>query len=192
MGQYVMAVQELQNLLTNLVLESLDINPSSMQKQIEEGMHVLAVNSYPFSAEPNLTSGVAPHTDHGLLTILLQSYPGLQIKNSDDTWVNTPFNERALIVLLGDQMEVLSNGIYKSVIHQAISSDHNRISIANVNSFALEEKIRPAPFLVNEERESFYEECSFKDFLDFLSSSDYKQKIRFIDTLKKNVVKGQV
>ncbi|XP_028808770.1 flavanone 3-dioxygenase 3-like [Neltuma alba] len=191
-GRYVMAVQDLQKQLTDLVLESLGINPNSIQKQIEEGMHVVAVNSYPLSSEPNLTSGLAPHTDHGLITILLQSYPGLQIKNSDDKWVKVPFSEGSSLVLLGDQMEVLSNGIYKSVIHQAVSSDQNRISIASINSFALEEKVRPAPLLVNEECESLYEECSFKDFLDFLSSSDHKQKRRFIDTLKKkNLVKGQ-
>ena len=184
------AVQELQKLLTDLVLESLGINPISMQKQIEEGMLVLALNFYPFCSEPNLTSGVAPHTDHGLITILHQSYPGLQIKISEDIWVKVPYLKGAFLVFLGDQMEVLSNGIYKSVIHQAISSDQNRVSIASVNSFALEEKVRPSSLLVNEEPAILYEECSFKDFLEFLSSSG-KQKMRFIDTLKKNVINGQ-
>ncbi|KAI9109320.1 hypothetical protein K1719_019664 [Acacia pycnantha] len=192
LGQYVKAVQELQKTLIDLVLESLGIKPNSLQKQIEEGMNIVFVNSYPFCSEPNLASGLAPHTDHGLVTILLQSYPGLKIKNSDDIWVKVPFLEGAVFVLLGDQMEVLSNGIYKSVIHQAVSSDKNRVSIVSNNSFALEEKVRPAPFLINEERASLYEECSVKDFFDFLSSSDHKQKIRFIDTLKKkNLVKGQ-
>ncbi|KAI9072162.1 hypothetical protein K1719_045876 [Acacia pycnantha] len=192
LGQYVKAVQELQKTLIDLVLESLGIEPNSLQKQIEEGMNIVFVNSYPFCSEPNLASGLAPHTDHGLVTILLQSYPGLQIKNGDDIWVKVPFLEGAVFVLLGDQMEVLSNGIYKSVIHQAVSSDKNRVSIVSNNSFALEEKVRPAPFLINEERASLYEECSVKDFFDFLSSSDHKQKTRFIDTLKKkNLVKGQ-
>ncbi|XP_028808771.1 flavanone 3-dioxygenase 3-like [Neltuma alba] len=191
MREYVVAVQALNQLLMDIVIKSLGLNPSYIQGEIDQGMHVVLVNFYPLCSEPQSLSGLAPHTDHGLLTIALQSHPGLQIKNPNDKWVDVPLIEGALLVLLGDQMEVMSNGIYKSVTHRATISnnaDQNRISIASFCSFALEEKVRPAPMLVDEEHPCLYRESSVKEYFDFVSSNG-TQKIRFIDTLKKNLVK---
>lgn len=199
MGKYAEAVQQLVTQLIKVVLESLGLNPTYLHQQIQEGTQVMAVNFYPppppGSKPPEPAGfGWTAHSDHGLLTVLLQSCQGLRLKDQNDRWVRVPYTEGTLLVLLGDQMEVLSNGEYKSVIHQAITmnddsneDDKKRISIATIYSFALEEKIRPAPMLVNEkECPSCYEESSFRGFLDFISSNNgEKRGIRFIDTLKK-------
>lgn len=103
----------------------------------------MAVNCYPACPEPDLTLGLPPHTDYGMLTIILQNHLGLQTMDRDEKWHSVPLIEGALIVQLGDQMEVLSNGRYKSVLHRAtVNSEIKRISIASLHSLALGKKVR--------------------------------------------------
>ncbi|XP_037495836.1 flavanone 3-dioxygenase 3 [Jatropha curcas] len=186
MGNYATAVQNLQKQLMEAVLESLGLKPNYLQDEIEEGSQVMAINCYPACPEPELTLGMPPHSDYGSLTILLQSCAGLQLMDCNENWFAVPMMEGALMVQTGDQMEVMSNGKYKSVVHQVtVSPEKKRFSIASLHSLALNRKIMPAPELVDEEHPANYREFSFKDFLDFISKNDILQE-RFINTLKKN------
>ncbi|KAG2284981.1 hypothetical protein Bca52824_044585 [Brassica carinata] len=146
----------------------------------------MAVNCYPACPEPEVTLGMPPHSDFGSLTILLQSSQGLQIMDSNKNWVNVPYIEGALIVQLGDQVEVMSNGIYKSVIHRVtVNKDYKRLSFASLHSLPLHKKISPAPELIDVNNAPAYGKFSFNDFLDYISSNDCVHQ-RFIDTLKKS------
>ncbi|PON99732.1 Oxoglutarate/iron-dependent dioxygenase [Trema orientale] len=185
MGNYAKAIHNLQKQLMELILESLGLNPNYLQEEVEDGSQVLAVNCYPACPEPELTLGIPPHSDYSSITILLQSCPGLQLMDRDKNWLSVPAMEGALLVQLGDQMEVLSNGRYKSVIHQAtVNSEKPRFSIASLHSLALDKKIGPAPELVDEEHPLSYKEFSFQDFLDYVSGNDFISRGRFIETLK--------
>ncbi|RAL54000.1 hypothetical protein DM860_004471 [Cuscuta australis] len=186
MGNYAKAVQELQKMLMELIFESLDLQPTYLKEDIEEGSQVMAVNYYPVCPEPELALGLPPHTDYSLLSILLQNQQGLQIMDQDKIWHPVPVIDGALIVQLGDQMEVLSNGMHKSVIHRAtVNSEKYRISIASLHSLALEKKVGPAPPLVDRSNRSSYIEASFSDFLNFIDGNDITAT-SFIDTLKIN------
>lgn len=186
MGTYVKEVQVLQEQLMEAVLESLGLNADYLKKEIEGGSQVAAVNCYPPCPEPELALGMPPHSDFGSLTILLQSCPGLQIMDHNKNWLSVPIVEGALIVQVGDQIEVMSNGKYKSVVHRVtLAKEKNRLSIACLHSLALDKKMGPAPKLVDEQHPKSYKFFSFKEFLDFISSNDFT-KGRFIDTLKIN------
>ncbi|CAM8991079.1 unnamed protein product [Rhodiola kirilowii] len=184
MGRYATALQGLQKKLTSLVFESLGIEPDYLREEADQNSQVLAVNCYPSCPEPEITLGMPPHSDYGTLTILLQSSPGLQIKNKKENWVSVPYIDGSLIVQLGDQMEVMSNGEYKSIVHRVtVSSDQNRFSIASLHSLALEKKIGPVPALVDDNHPVNYQEFSFNDFLNFIERNEITEG-RFIDTLK--------
>ncbi|XP_059313024.1 flavanone 3-dioxygenase 3-like [Lycium ferocissimum] len=186
MGNYTMAAQKLQEKLMEVIFESLGLNQNYLHEDVVEGSQVMAVNCYPACPEPDLTLGLPPHTDYGMLTIILQNHQGLQIMDRDEKWHSVPLTEGALIVQLGDQMEVLSNGRYKSVLHRAtVNSERKRISIASLHSLALGKKVRPASELVNEQHILSYKEGSFSDFLDFISGEDIVEA-KYIDKLKIN------
>uniref|UniRef100_A0A0D3BPY0 Fe2OG dioxygenase domain-containing protein n=1 Tax=Brassica oleracea var. oleracea TaxID=109376 RepID=A0A0D3BPY0_BRAOL len=134
-GKYAEATHLLNKQLLEAISESLGLEKNYLQEQNEEGSQVIAVNCYPSCPEPEVTLGMPPHSDFGSLTILLQSSEGLQIMDSNKNWVCVPYIEGALIVQLGDQVEVMSNGIYKSVIHRVTVNKHVKmLSFASLHS----------------------------------------------------------
>lgn len=185
MGKYTKALHTLQEELMGAIMESLGLNPKYLHGEIKEGSQVVTVNCYPACPQPQLALGMPPHSDYGSLTILLQSCAGLQLMDNNKNWFPAPVIKGALIVQLGDQLEVLSNGQYKSVIHRVtVSSEKKRFSIASLHSLALNKKIRPAKELVDEQHPESYKGFSFREFLDYISGTDILQG-RFLDTLKR-------
>ncbi|CAH1448172.1 unnamed protein product [Lactuca virosa] len=184
MGSYAKAVKILQKQLMEVVLESIGLNANYLHDDIEEGSQVMAVNCYPSCPEPDLALGMPPHTDYGTLTILNQSHQGLEIMDQDNVWHSVPFLQGALIVQLGDQFEIMSNGRYKSIPHRAtLSLETKRMSIASIHSMKIEKKVGPATDLVDEQHPIAYKEGSFGEFLDHISSKSLSE-CKYIDTLK--------
>jgi isopenicillin N synthase-like dioxygenase len=63
--------------------------------------------------------GVGEHTDYGLLTILKQDDSnGLEVKTRSNEWVPAPYVEGSFVVNLGDILERLTQGLYRSTPHR--------------------------------------------------------------------------
>lgn len=73
--------------------------------------------------------GVGEHTDYGLITILKQDDSGgLQVK-SNSCWIEAPPIPDSLICNIGDMLERLTRGIYRSTPHRVLNrSSRDRIS----------------------------------------------------------------
>ncbi|KAJ8772446.1 hypothetical protein K2173_027623 [Erythroxylum novogranatense] len=187
MGSYCTEVMKLAGLLMGAITESLGLGPTYLSNKMEEGTQVIALNCYPPCPNPEIALGLPPHSDYSCLTIMLQSFPGLEIVagSEDGKWRLVPRLHGALQVHVGDHIEVLSNGLYKSVIHRArLNSERTRISIASLHSLGMDEKMATAEELVDDEHPKGYKESSFRDFLDFLSKNDIAEGKTFINTLK--------
>lgn len=62
--------------------------------------------------------GVREHTDYGLLTILAQDgTPGLEVRGPDG-WIAVPPDTDVLVVNLGDMLERMTKGLYRSTPHR--------------------------------------------------------------------------
>ncbi|KAL4196557.1 hypothetical protein AMTRI_Chr04g246730 [Amborella trichopoda] len=74
----------------------------------EEMSLEMKINLYPPCPQPELALGVEAHTDMSALTILLPNQvPGLQVIK-DGSWVSVDYVPDALVVHVGDQIEVNS------------------------------------------------------------------------------------
>nr|AFN53719.1 putative Fe(II) oxygenase superfamily protein [Linum usitatissimum] len=132
--EYSAALKSLAMKILNLMAEALGMDRTDMNVLFgEEGWQQFRMNYYPPCPQPELVMGLNSHSDAVGLTILLQvtsDTPGLQVKN-DGYWVPVTPLPDALIVNVGDILEIVSNGVYKSVEHRAtVNSKKERISVA--------------------------------------------------------------
>jgi isopenicillin N synthase-like dioxygenase len=75
--------------------------------------------------------GCGAHTDWGAITVLAQDATGsLQVQGPDGTWVDVEPHPGALVINLGDLIEVWTNGRYRSTMHRVLGGDRDRYSIA--------------------------------------------------------------
>jgi len=67
--------------------------------------------------------GVGEHTDYGVLTILKQdNLGGLQVKNRDPQWIPAPPIENSFVINIGDMLEKMTKGLYRSTPHRVKNS----------------------------------------------------------------------
>ncbi|KAI8975551.1 hypothetical protein BDF20DRAFT_614679 [Mycotypha africana] len=59
------------------------------------------------------------HSDYGSITLLFQKdVPGLEVQASREKWISAPLIDNAIIVNVGDQMELWTHGLFKSTKHR--------------------------------------------------------------------------
>ncbi|XP_072957857.1 flavanone 3-dioxygenase 3 [Typha angustifolia] len=185
MGKYAVDVRRVAQQLLHAIFESLGLGQTHLRGKLDEGLQLIAVNCYPKNSQSDVMVGLAPHSDYGLITILLQSCDGLQIMDSDGkSWRRVMASYDTLHVHVGDHLEVLSNGRYKSLVHRAVLNSHARISVASIHGFPIDEKVSIPQELVDEQHPRRYRESSFKDFLDYVSTTNMAGGTSFINSLK--------
>lgn len=66
--------------------------------------------------------GVAPHTDYGMITLLLQDpIGGLELKKRDGEWISAPYVPGTLVINIGDLFQRWTNDIYTSNQHRVVN-----------------------------------------------------------------------
>ena len=74
---------------------------------------------YPAVPADDSAWGVAEHTDYGLLTVLAQDgNGGLEVRRADGTWIAVPPDRTAFVCNLGDMLERMTGGLYRSTPHR--------------------------------------------------------------------------
>ncbi|KAK9096173.1 hypothetical protein Sjap_021670 [Stephania japonica] len=140
---------------------------------IEDAFFGTKVSHYPPCPHPELLTGLRAHTDAGGVILLFQDdkVGGLQILK-DGEWIDVQPLENSIVINTGDQIEVLSNGRYKSVWHHVLASrDGNRRSIASFYNPSLNATIAPAPQLIESVTKVANDQHAYPEFVfgDYMS-----------------------
>ncbi|CAL4960627.1 unnamed protein product [Urochloa decumbens] len=146
----------------------------------------LRANYYPRCPQPDLTLGLSAHSDPGVLTVLLadEHVRGLQVRRgaAGDEWVTVQPVRDAFIVNVGDQIQILSNSMYKSVEHRVIvNAKEERISLALFFNPKGDIPIAPAPELLT--APPLYPPMTFDEYRLYIRKKGAKGKAQ-IEALK--------
>ncbi|KAH7296887.1 hypothetical protein KP509_26G043500 [Ceratopteris richardii] len=127
----------------------------------------MAVNYYPPCTESKFSYGLRPHSDLGSITIVMQDeVKGLQIKRRGD-WIDVIPRKDAFVVMIGDQIEILTNGRYRSIEHRVITNKIvPRISVACFYAPTEDDVIEPLQKFVSKGCPVLYKGSKFGDYLN--------------------------
>ncbi|KAL6175162.1 hypothetical protein ACLB2K_051805 [Fragaria x ananassa] len=164
-GEYCTSVRGLVLKLLEAISESLGLQKDYIVKALGKQAQHMALNYYPPCPEPELTYGLPGHTDGNLITILLQDdVPGLQVLRKGK-WVAVNPIPNTFIINICDQMQVISNDRYKSVLHRAVvNCNKERISVPTFYCPSPDALIGPAKELVSHDQPAMYRNFTYAEF----------------------------
>ncbi|GMI83762.1 DMR6-LIKE OXYGENASE 2 [Hibiscus trionum] len=173
--EYSTRVRQVARELIRGISESLGLEENYIEKAVnlENSLQIMIANLYPPCPQPELAMGLPAHSDHGLVTLLIQNeIGGLQVQHNGK-WVNVDPIPNSFLANIGDHVEILGNGKYKSVLHRAVVNNRDvRISIALSNGPALDAAVSPASkFLEDGRNPPTYRAMKYKEYVELQQSN---------------------
>ena len=178
MREYRAELRKLAERVMEAMDENLGLEKGAIQRAFSgDGRHEpffgTKVSHYPPCPRPDLITGLRAHTDAGGVILLFQDdqVGGLEVLK-DGEWTDVQPLAGAIVVNTGDQIEVLSNGRYRSAWHRVLPMrDGNRRSIASFYNPANEATISPA--VASGEA---YPKYVFGDYMDVYAKHKFQAK----------------
>ncbi|MCD7451883.1 aconitate hydratase [Datura stramonium] len=192
MRDFAKRLEKLAEELLDLLCENLGLEKGYLKKAFygSKGPNFgTKVSNYPPCPKPDLIKGLRAHTDAGGIILLFQDdkVSGLQLLK-DGQWIDVPPMRHSIVVNLGDQLEVITNGKYKSVMHRVIAqTDGTRMSLASFYNPGSDAVIYPAPALVEKETEEskqVYPKFVFDDYMKLYAGLKFQAKEPRFEAMK--------
>jgi len=138
----------------------------------------LRLNYYPVAQASAVTGngglGVGQHTDSGALTILLQdNEPGLEVFRNNEWHLVEP-RQDALVINIGDIVQVWSNDTYFAALHRVIASAGKpRFSIPFFLNPGYATNYAPVPTMISASSPARYKTINWGEFRTRRTQGDY-------------------
>uniref|UniRef100_A0A2N9EK32 Fe2OG dioxygenase domain-containing protein n=1 Tax=Fagus sylvatica TaxID=28930 RepID=A0A2N9EK32_FAGSY len=171
--------------ILDAMANSLRMEATDMRAMFDEGHQGMRMNYYPPCPQPELVIGLNPHSDAAGLTILLQvnEMEGLQVRK-DGMWIPVKPLHNAFVVNIGDSLEIVTNGVYRSIEHRAtVNSEKERLSIATFYSPKQDVDMGPAPSLVTPETPALFKRILTSDYFKGYLSRELQGK-SYLDVMR--------
>ncbi|XP_031130719.1 gibberellin 2-beta-dioxygenase 1-like [Ipomoea triloba] len=119
--------------------------------------------------------GFGEHKDPQVISVVRSNNTtGLQIFVGDGTWLSVPPDHHSLFFNIGDCLQAMTNGRFKSVKHRVLANSiEPRLSMIYFGGPALSEKIAPLSCLMEEGEETLYNEFTWSEY----KNSVYKNRL---------------
>ncbi|KAL9255059.1 Oxoglutarate-dependent flavonoid 7-O-demethylase 1-like protein [Drosera capensis] len=169
---YSEGVKKLATQILDVAATALKLDKEYLKDLFDDGKQALRMNYYPPCPEADKVIGLSPHSDAVGLTILLQlnETEGLQIRK-DGLWFPVKPLPGAFVVNVGDILEMITNGTYRSIEHRAmINPSKERLSVAAFHSPRLDADIGPAQSLITPGTPARFKRIIMADFFKGLFS----------------------
>ncbi|XVF71838.1 hypothetical protein PTKIN_Ptkin12aG0071600 [Pterospermum kingtungense] len=193
MKEFAVKLEELAGELLDLLCENLGLEKGYLKKAFYGARGPTfgtKVSNYPPCPTPDKIKGLRAHTDAGGIILLFQDpkVGGLQLLK-DGEWIDVPPMRHSIVVNLGDQLEVITNGKYKSVEHRVVAqTDGARMSIASFYNPGSDAVIYPAQALLDkdvvEEKKKVYPKFVFEDYMKLYAGLKFQAKEPRFEAMK--------
>ena len=165
--QYIQEVTNVGHLVMKGISLSLGLEENYFfTKYNQDPLILFRIFHYPPQMKTVTQWGVGEHTDYGLLTILKQDTTGgLQVK-SNDGWIEAPPVENTFICNIGDMLDRMTGGLYRSTPHRVINtSGKDRYSFPLFFDPGFDTIIERIPTAtINETKSQRWDNASVHDF----------------------------
>ncbi|XP_057764026.1 gibberellin 2-beta-dioxygenase-like [Salvia miltiorrhiza] len=182
-SEYVSAVREMACSVLEMIAEELEMEAREALSRLisdERSDSCFRVNHYPACPELQALSGrsligFGEHTDPQIISVLRSNNAsGLQICDADATWLSVPPDHTTFFFIVGDSLQVMTNGRFRSVKHRVLAdSRKSRVSMIYFGGPPLTEKITPLAGVMEEGEESLYKEFTWCEY----KKSAYKTRL---------------
>ncbi|XVF18336.1 hypothetical protein REPUB_Repub11eG0012800 [Reevesia pubescens] len=176
LNNYMSAVKKMACEILEMIADGLKIQPKNVLSKMlmdEQSDSVFRLNHYPpcpdvQSLNGNNNSnkiGFGEHTDPQIISVLRSNNTsGLQISLRDGSWLSVPPDQYSFFINVGDSLQVMTNGRFKSVKHRVLANSvKSRLSMIYFGGPPLSEKIAPLPSLMRGEQ-SLYKEFTWFEY----------------------------
>ncbi|KAJ0251017.1 2-oxoglutarate [Hirschfeldia incana] len=184
--KYSAGLKSIAKILFAKMAVALKINPEEMEKLFDDDLgQIMRMNYYPPCPEPDQVIGLTPHSDSTGVTILLQvnEVEGLQIKKNGK-WVSVKPLPNAFVVNVGDMIEIVTNGMYRSIEHRGVvNSEKERISIGAFHNMGTGKEVGPLRSLVERHKASFFRSMTTDEYFKGLFSRELGGKA-YLDVMR--------
>ncbi|KAE9594591.1 hypothetical protein Lal_00037392 [Lupinus albus] len=171
---YLGAVKRMCNEVLELMADGLGVKQRNVFSRLlkdEKSDSCFRLNHYPPCPEVQTLNignlvGFGEHTDPQIISVLRSnSTSGLQICLRDGSWVSVPPDHTSFFINVGDTLQVMTNGKFKSVKHRVLAdTTKSRLSMIYFGGPPLSQKIGPLPSLMSKEEESLYKEFTWWEY----------------------------
>ena len=118
--------------------------------------------------------GIAPHSDHGFLTLLpVTEEPGLQIRGPSGNWLPANIVEGAIIVNTGEFLNRWSNGRFIATPHRVIPPSRDRYSIAFFFNPSWDTVADPLPSCTGPDNPPRFKPVRFLDYREWYQNQNF-------------------
>ncbi|KAF8666539.1 hypothetical protein HU200_053660 [Digitaria exilis] len=149
--------------IATIIGKILNIEPQLMGDNY--AVQALRMNYYPpCPSIPEKVLGFSPHSDGSFFTILTEvnSVKGLQIRRHG-AWIPVNPQPKSLLVNVGDFLEIMTNGKYKSIEHRVTINSHmERLSISAFNNPKIDGVVSP---VLGSNEKTLYKTVGVADYL---------------------------
>lgn len=163
--KYTVLTRDMGMELLRLLCEAMGLRPDYFDGDLGGADVIVTLNHYPACPDPSTMIGLPPHCDRNLLSLLLPSaVPGLQISHNGE-WVDVDPLPNAFIVNFGLPLEVVTNGMLKSIEHRVVTNE--TMARTSLGTFITPTKdciISPAEEFLSQENPPRYRAVTYREF----------------------------
>lgn len=174
MLEYYGAMEELGYALLPAYARALDLPADHFEGMFDDPLWSTRNQHYPAGDAEENQFGIAPHRDHGFLTLLpVTDEPGLQIQTTSGRWLPANTIEGAIIVNTGEFLNRWTNGRFMATPHRVVPTKRDRYSLAFFFSPTWDTVAEPLPTCIGPDNPPRFSPVRFLDYRVWYVNQNY-------------------